>query len=144
MRLIAHRGNINGPIPERENQPDYIQEALDAGYDVEADIWYQDGRFYLGHDKPETRVSFLYLSSPRLWFHAKNPEALHIMIQYDDIHCFFIGDEGVTLTSKKIIYGYPTKRLPPQSVAIMIDSIEGYQDDLFGLCSDYVGLLNRK
>ena len=40
MKLIAHRGNIDGPNPERENSPEYIEEALKAGYDVEVDVWY--------------------------------------------------------------------------------------------------------
>ena len=29
MILIAHRGNRNGKNVDRENSPDYIQEALD-------------------------------------------------------------------------------------------------------------------
>ena len=29
MILISHRGNINGKIPELENNPKYLQEALD-------------------------------------------------------------------------------------------------------------------
>jgi len=28
MKLIAHRGNINGPNPEKENHPDYINTAI--------------------------------------------------------------------------------------------------------------------
>ena len=31
MKLIAHRGNIDGPS-EMENHPDHIQKALDAGF----------------------------------------------------------------------------------------------------------------
>ena len=38
MILISHRGNINGPNPEMENNPEYIQKALDLGYDVEVDV----------------------------------------------------------------------------------------------------------
>ena len=46
MKLISHRGNLNGRIPERENHPDYIDEAIEAGYDVEIDIWLNDGVLY--------------------------------------------------------------------------------------------------
>ena len=28
MILISHRGNINGPNPEMENNPEYIQKAI--------------------------------------------------------------------------------------------------------------------
>ena len=38
MRFISHRGNINGIIVERENEPSYIQEAIDLGYDVEVEL----------------------------------------------------------------------------------------------------------
>ena len=31
MILISHRGNVYGPKPELENNPRYIQSALDAG-----------------------------------------------------------------------------------------------------------------
>ena len=52
MILISHRGNLNGKIPLRENEPDYIWLAIQAGYNVEIDIWFVDGKFKLGHDEP--------------------------------------------------------------------------------------------
>ena len=41
MKLIAHRGNISGPNPEKENHPDYILEAIRLGYvpEEEYDNW---------------------------------------------------------------------------------------------------------
>ena len=38
MILIAHRGNTIGPNIEKENHPDYIDEAIKKGFDVEVDI----------------------------------------------------------------------------------------------------------
>ena len=35
MILIAHRGNVNGPNPELENTLEYINSAIDAGYECE-------------------------------------------------------------------------------------------------------------
>ena len=32
MQLISHRGNIFGPIPEKENHPNYIDCAINDGY----------------------------------------------------------------------------------------------------------------
>jgi hypothetical protein len=58
MILISHRGNISGPNPERENHPDYILEALQAGYEVEIDVWFVDGKFKLGHDGPQYDFPF--------------------------------------------------------------------------------------
>ena len=52
MILISHRGNINGKINELENNPDYINDALIIGYDVEIDIWVINNELFLGHDEP--------------------------------------------------------------------------------------------
>ena len=35
MILIAHRGNLKGPNPDKENKPDYLEFAINKGYDVE-------------------------------------------------------------------------------------------------------------
>ena len=58
MKLISHRGNISGPNPERENHPEYIFEVLQAGYDVEIDVWFVDNKFMLGHDEPQYEFPF--------------------------------------------------------------------------------------
>ena len=71
MILISHRGNINGPRKELENKPQYIENALKLGYDVEIDVWSIDRVFYLGHDKPQYEVSRWFLHNEKLWCHAK-------------------------------------------------------------------------
>ena len=40
MKLIAHRGNIDGAKPLDENNPEYIDTAISKGYDVEVDVYY--------------------------------------------------------------------------------------------------------
>ena len=32
-RLISHRGNVDGKYPQYENLPEYVDKALDLGYD---------------------------------------------------------------------------------------------------------------
>jgi glycerophosphoryl diester phosphodiesterase len=82
MKLIAHRGNINGKINTRENTQLYIQEAIDKGYDVEVDVWYKDNKFWLGHDYPEikTDLNWLLKRQDSLWVHCKNFKALTQLI----------------------------------------------------------------
>ena len=50
MILISHRGNINGKIPEYENNPDYVDSAINLGYEVQ-NMWGlgtpEDLNFYL-------------------------------------------------------------------------------------------------
>ena len=63
MILISHRGNISGPNLDKENRPEYIQQALNEGYNVEVDVWYQDQGWFLGHDKPQHLINIEYLKN---------------------------------------------------------------------------------
>ena len=89
MKLISHRGNITGRIPNLENDPDYIKNAIHLGYDVEIDIWYKNG-LWLGHDEPQykTYKKFLLLNTDKLWIHCKNFEALTYLLKEDLIKCY--------------------------------------------------------
>ena len=46
---------------ELENTPDYIDEAISLGYDVEIDIWKDEDGFYLGHDEPTYPINLEWL-----------------------------------------------------------------------------------
>ena len=61
IKLISHRGNINGCNPKLENTPDYIKDAIHLGYDVEIDIWYSNNTLWLGHDNPEYQIDLHFL-----------------------------------------------------------------------------------
>ena len=126
-RLIAHRGNLDGPNPEKENHPDYIHTAVKEGYEVEVDLWKVDNNLYLGHDSPQYRINEKYLnlvaSAGFLWTHAKNIEALHRMLEEPAIHCFWHENDLVTLTSKGYVWKYPEVY---------------FQGKLWGVCSDWV------
>jgi hypothetical protein len=140
MIFIAHRGNLNGPNPERENTPSYIQEALDLGYHVEIDVWVTEDGLFLGHDLPQhpTTVDFL-MSSNKMICHAKNAKALVMLITHH-IHCFSHDVDNVVLTSKKLLWTYPGKELTSLSIAVMPERAS-YSDedlgDIIGVCSDY-------
>lgn len=61
MILISHRGNINGPNPELENKPEYIDTAIYLGYDVEIDVQMIDNEIYLGHDRPQYKINIEWI-----------------------------------------------------------------------------------
>ena len=61
MKLIAHRGNLDGSDPDKENYPSYIQRALKLGYDAEIDVWHIDDKWYLGHDDPRYEIKYNFL-----------------------------------------------------------------------------------
>ena len=89
MIFISHRGNTNGSNPEKENQPNYIAEAWEIGYEVEIDVWRIGEKWFLGHDNPQYKVDLKFLQNERLLCHAKNLEALDHMLMLGDIHCFW-------------------------------------------------------
>lgn len=140
MRLIAHRGNIHGPVPEQENKPSYIEEALDAGFDCEIDVWFVDNKFMLGHDEPQYEISRHFLWQGNLWVHCKNYEAMReLAIIHHLCNFFYHTDEDYVLTSHGYIWAYPGKPGDKKTVCVMPElndtPIEGY----WGVCSDYVG-----
>jgi len=66
MIFISHRGNIAGKISNLENTQEYIVTALEKGYNVEIDIWYQKEKFYLGHDSPGEIIEIDFLKNKKL------------------------------------------------------------------------------
>ena len=90
MKLIAHRGNFNGICSRFENLPEYIDEALEAGYDAEIDVWSINGELFLGHDEPQYKIKEKWLleRESKLWCHAKNINAV-LPLADAGLHCFF-------------------------------------------------------
>ena len=63
MKLIAHRGNTNGARPDKENDPEYLLQAVDNGYDCEVDVQVDiNGNVWLGHDEPQYKVTKEFIS----------------------------------------------------------------------------------
>ena len=137
MILISHRGNINGRIPERENHPDYITEALNQGYDVEVDVWFINGEFYLGHDEPQYKTNKVFLSHNCLWIHCKNVEALD-KFKFDNINYFWHENDTVVLTSKRNIWAAPGKQPIKNSIAVLPEMYNDNVEECYGVCSDYI------
>ena len=142
MIYISHRGNIEGVNPDRENTPDYIEEAIAAGYDVEIDVWFIEKDFWLGHDFPAVKVSEKYLENNKFWCHAKNRPALEAMLKNKKIHCFWHQDDDVQLTSRNYIWTYPNK--PYGSLSICVLPSKPLQiSGAAGICLDDFTVFNK-
>lgn len=138
MILIAHRGNINGPDAGSENHPDYIENALLKGFNVEVDVWFQDDVFLLGHDYPVHKISKSFLKNEKIWCHAKNFEALQQMLN-DNIHCFWHEGDDYTLTSNGYIWTNTGKTLGENSILVDLNKkIPITNKNIKGICSDYL------
>ena len=143
MILISHRGNINGRNESRENSIEYIYEALNEGYDVEIDVWYKGGEWFLGHDGPENYVVLGFLKNDKLWCHAKNIDALYKMTSNSLIHSFWHQDDDVTLTSRGYLWTYPGKQLTEKSICVLPEFEDKKSKvilpkNIAGICSDVI------
>jgi hypothetical protein len=149
MKLIAHRGNINGPS-KMANKPSFIVSSLRLGYDVEIDVWYEKS-WWLGHDEPQYEIDlqWLYEKRHRLWVHCKNWRALDQLnntkstFRYFSINYFWHQNDDYTITSKGFPWVYPGKRIMPGCVCVLPEnSQDPYETDQFnecyGVCSDFI------
>ncbi len=104
MTFISHRGNLNGPNPSQENNPDYVKKAL-ASLTVEVDCWKVNEKFFLGHDEPKYKIPREFLHQKNLLLHAKNIEIFDDLVNVPNIEVFWHEDDNFTITSRKrIIY----------------------------------------
>jgi hypothetical protein len=139
MILISHRGNVNGRIIEAENNPEYIEDTIRLGYDVEIDMWWIDGTTFLGHDYPQYKVDNTWLQKrmDKLWIHCKNTD-IFIWIKNTSLHYFWHEKDTVTLTSKGFIWAYPGKQPIKNSIAVLPELNNDMINDCLGICSDFV------
>jgi len=149
MMLISHRGNLNGPQPELENSPRYIQAALDAGYSVEVDLWVIDDIPYLGHDKSQYPVYMEWLKErqTKLWIHCKNRAALEFCLD-NKLHCFYHDKDDYTMTNCGYVWAFPGQpKAGPFTIMVLPEWYNSPSEikelDCFGICSDYVELIKH-
>jgi hypothetical protein len=141
MILISHRGNINGRIEEAENRPDYIDDTIKLGYDVEVDIWFINHEWFLGHDEPQYKIDITWLEgrAHKLWVHCKNVEALEFLNKHQyEINYFWHQEDTATLTSKNFIWAYPGKQPIKNSIAVMPELFNDGLSSCIGICSDFI------
>ena len=145
MILIAHRGNINGKIEKFENNPNYIDSAIEQGYDVEIDAWYHQHEFWLGHDEPSYEVSLKWLTDRKdfLWIHCKDLITIDMLRDLQihnktDLHYFFHDEDDCTITSKGDLWVYPGKQPVKNSIAVMPEWHRDNTEFCKGICSDNI------
>ena len=138
-KIISHRGNINGREAYKENRPDFIEQAYSKGFDVEIDVWFVGGEWFLGHDEPEYPISESFLKRDGYWCHAKNIEAFEELLNIDAT-CFWHESDRHTLTSNGFIWTYPGMPLTTRSICVMPENYSACSQDLTfcaGICTDY-------
>ena len=137
MYLISHRGNINGIQKNEENKPEYINRALEKGFDVEIDVRFSNGKFFLGHDFDQYEIDHKFLSNKKIWCHAKTSEAL-LALHETDAHYFWHQEDDYTITSKGYIWTYPGKKLFSKSICVLPEKANYKEINCMGICSDFI------
>jgi hypothetical protein len=142
MILIAHRGNTDGPMSSRENEPTYIDLAIKKGFDVEIDVWYKNDVLWLGHDKPDYGISYRWILDrmPKLWIHCKNVDAMIFLKESkSNPNYFWHQEDDIALTSHGYFWTYPGKELTKNSIAVMPEMKEFSNiESAYGICSDFL------
>lgn len=135
MKIISHRGNLKEKKPHLENNITYIQQALDQGFDVEVDVWYVNGEFFLGHDSPTFLIDRQWFHKKSLWCHAKNKEAFEEMLE-SNIHCFWHENDKYTLTNKGIPWCFPGN-YHKNGITVIFGKEKIPPKNIGGICTDY-------
>ncbi len=148
MILIAHRGNTRGPNPDWENNPDYIYQAIEQGFDVEVDIRLIDDEWWLGHDRPQYKINDEILNEISLnaWLHCKNLAAMEeLTSSYYLYNAFWHQADDYTLTSRHFIWCYPGVPVPDGGISVLLgDPTYNIPNSWGGVCSDYVESIRER
>ena len=151
MKVISHRGNIKGSIPNRENRPSYIDCAIQTGYDVEVDIRYINDEFFLGHDKPDYKINKVWINDriDNIWFHCKNLEAVNALKDINILNKSFCHskDPYVLTSSGNIWVDNLEMSLNDNCIIPLMDISSLYKykfsidfKKVFAICTDYAKL----
>jgi YrbI family 3-deoxy-D-manno-octulosonate 8-phosphate phosphatase len=140
IKQIAHRGNISGPNPSMENNPEYILAALKTSIDAEIDVWQQSDGFYLGHDKPTYKINIHFLRNQKLWVHCKDIQSFLTLSNYSDINCFHQEEEEIVITSRGNLWAHSRcQTWNNKTVIVKLDKQNHIYDiEPFAVCSDYI------
>lgn len=145
LQHICHRGNLTGPNKDMENNFGVLIQRAIQGYHVELDVWYHEKHIWLGHDKPEYKITLDWLaSSKRRLIHAKDGKTFEYLLHECgkralDLHVFYHTQEDYVLTNKGLVICYPGKPLLEGSLCMMPERAQYSIEDLqkcFSICTD--------
>lgn len=149
MKIICHRGNLNGPNLKEENTVKSINKCLhQTDFDVEIDIHCINDIIFLGHDLPTpTQLTFTDFTSlfglykDRLWIHCKNIQALICCRKhFKDYNYFGHSNDECVLTSKEYIFTRPGTLTGEGVICVMPEMLSINKKDIInctGILTDY-------
>lgn len=148
MRIIAHRGLLEGPDESLQNDPSQVLKALNSGFEAEIDVWFEKGKWYLGHDTMDHEIPPAFLAYPGLWIHCKNIPAFYNLKRLaNKINFFYHESDKIVLTSNGdawTYFGLP-ETMDPQAICVMPEVTYSWEEinlmvksgKWAGMCSDW-------
>lgn len=155
MRLISHRGNIDGANDKFENSIVQIEKVINSfELDCEIDLRVIGDRLFLGHDhaQEEIELEWLLQYSNYLWIHCKNIDALHFLSSFQNrLNYFWHNGDDYTLTSQGHIWSYPGKKLTSLCVMVLPERFTKIDEFFvkfengvpFAVCTDHPSAIRR-
>jgi hypothetical protein len=146
MKIISHRGNLEGSKSCIENSPSAIENVLANDFDCEVDVFVtKEDEILLGHDFGQFRVEVNWLRerSSRLWLHCKNKQALDYFVKSEsDFNFFWHEKDSYTLTSRGFVWIYPGQDLVSNAIVVLpeltkSDSFLLRNVGVSGICTDW-------
>jgi hypothetical protein len=135
MLIISHRGNLDGPDPLLENNPDQIIKC-NRIFQVEIDARYENNSWYLGHDSAQYEIPFSFFND-KMWIHCKNIAAVSKFKSMNaDLNWFWHQNDSLTLTSKGEIWCYPGVYMR-DGITVETEFNTNLPNPIKGICTDF-------
>lgn len=141
MILISHRGNTAEKITNLENTPAYIENTLKLGFDVEIDVWFQNDYWWLGHDSPQYKIPYMFLTKEKLWIHCKNLTAFYKLHETNELNYFWHESDKAILTSRGKIWLMIGQPITKNCICVLPELANYTTLELqmcYGICSDFI------
>lgn len=139
MKIISHRGNLNGINKDTENNPHHIIEVLKK-FDVEIDVWFIENKWYLGHDEPQYEVDCHFFTDT-MWLHCKNLDAC-TKLSDTNLNWFWHENDQMTLTSKGYKWVYPNIYIQ-NGITVEFGHNKNLPNYIMGICTNYPDKYNE-
>jgi hypothetical protein len=149
MIYISHRCNIDG-LSKKQNSFGQAMFLMDM-YDwlnIELDIWFKNGDFYLGHDEPEKKLineeMKTLCKNKKIWLHCKNIETISHILNRKNLKCnvFFHETDQCTLTyPTHKLWTFPKAKLTNRSICVLPEKVNYDIQSIkscYAICSDYI------
>ena len=145
MKIISHRGNLEGPDLATENSPAQIEKCIELGFECEVDLRIHNEELYLGHDNAQypITIDWLLSKSKVLWIHCKDSESLSFLKKKgQNLNYFWHETDKHTITSQGYFWNYPGGPITSDSVAVLPENWWSKPSHLplaesLGICTDF-------